>query len=169
MNPITIATPLGKMCACATERGICMFEFADDPAKTARRLKELEKYFGKAVESAAADTHLDRLTEELDRYFAGKLRGFTVSLDMAGTDFQKKAWNALVSIPYGQTVSYKQQAEATGNVKAVRAVALANSRNRVLIVVPCHRVIGSDGSLTGFNGGLDRKQRLLDLERTGKI
>lgn len=102
---------------------------------------------------------------QLRAYFSGELKQFELPVDLVGTPFQLQVWQALMSIPYGQTISYGEQAERIGNAKASRAVGLANGRNVVAIVVPCHRVIGASGKLTGFGGGLDRKQFLLDLER----
>lgn len=104
---------------------------------------------------------------QLAEYFAGKRRDFDLDIAPAGTPFQQTVWQRLTTIPYGQTWSYRQLAESVGNAKAVRAVGLANGRNPVPIVVPCHRVIGSDGSLTGFGGGLDTKRFLLELEARG--
>jgi methylated-DNA-[protein]-cysteine S-methyltransferase len=101
---------------------------------------------------------------QLQAYFRGELREFDVPLALEGSDFQLRVWNALRQIPYGETISYLQLAERIGNPKAVRAVGLANGSNPTPIIVPCHRVIGSDGSLTGFGGGLYTKKRLLELE-----
>lgn len=102
----------------------------------------------------------------LREYFDGKRKSFDgLPLSFEGTEFQKKAWNALLAIPYGETRSYKDQAAATGNIKACRAVGAANGKNPISIIVPCHRVIGSDNSLVGYGGGLDMKRTLLGLER----
>lgn len=101
---------------------------------------------------------------QLQAYFRGELKEFDLPLVMEGTDFQLRVWNALRAIPYGETISYAQLARHVGNPKAVRAVGLANGRNPIPIIVPCHRVIGSDGSLTGFGGGLATKKKLLELE-----
>jgi len=101
---------------------------------------------------------------QLADYFAGRLTEFDLPLAPAGTDFQRGVWAALRTIPYGQTWSYAQLAEKIGRASAVRAVGLANGKNPISVVIPCHRVIGSDGSLTGYGGGLDRKRFLLDLE-----
>jgi methylated-DNA-[protein]-cysteine S-methyltransferase len=101
---------------------------------------------------------------QLQAYFRVELREFDVALALKGSDFQLRVWNALRRIPYGETISYLQLAERIGNPKAVRAVGLANGSNPVPIIVPCHRVIGSDGSLTGFGGGLSSKKKLLELE-----
>ncbi len=101
---------------------------------------------------------------QLQAYFRGELKVFDVPLAMEGTEFQLRVWNALREIPYGETISYAQLAERIGNPQAVRAVGLANGSNPIPIIVPCHRVIGSDGSLTGFGGGLSTKKKLLELE-----
>ena len=101
---------------------------------------------------------------QLQAYFRGELRKFDLLLAMEGTEFQLRVWNALRTIPYGETISYAQLAERIGNPKAVRAVGLANGSNPIPIIVPCHRVIGSNGSLTGFGGGLSTKKKLLELE-----
>lgn len=103
--------------------------------------------------------------DQLDEYFRGEREQFTVPMAATGTEFQQRVWAALTTIPYGQTWTYRQLAEALGQPTAVRAVASANSRNPISIVVPCHRVIGSDGSLTGYAGGIDRKRFLLGVER----
>ena len=101
---------------------------------------------------------------QLQAYFCGELKGFNLPLALEGTEFQLRVWNALRAIPYGETISYAQLAERLGNPKAVRAVGLANGSNPIPIIIPCHRVIGSDGSLTGFGGGLSTKKMLLELE-----
>jgi methylated-DNA-[protein]-cysteine S-methyltransferase len=106
----------------------------------------------------------DEVRQQLDDYFAGRRREFHILLDLAGTPFQLQVWDALQRIPYGQTTTYAQLAKAIGRPKAVRAVGAANGRNPVSIIVPCHRVIGSNGSLTGYAGGLDAKRTLLGLE-----
>jgi O-6-methylguanine DNA methyltransferase len=111
-----------------------------------------------------ANKWMNQAANELRSYFAGVLRVFSVPLDMQGTDFQLSVWRQLVKIPYGETRSYAQVAEAIGRPKAVRAVGAANGSNPVAIVVPCHRVIGSSGKLTGYGGGLPLKKRLLELE-----
>jgi len=118
-----------------------------------------------AVEGSRDDTVLPGLQEQLTAYFARDLKEFDVPLSVAGTPFQLRVWAALTEIPYGDTWSYAELAQRLGSPKAVRAVGLANGKNPVSIVVPCHRVVGKDGSLTGYGGGLERKQRLLDLER----
>ncbi|MBO0495365.1 methylated-DNA--[protein]-cysteine S-methyltransferase [Pseudomonas sp. Marseille-Q1929] len=105
---------------------------------------------------------------QLQEYFAGTRNQFTLELDFTGTDFQKQVWQALLTIPFGETRSYSQIAQQIGNPKAVRAVGAANGRNPISIIAPCHRVIGASGELTGFAGGLQAKQYLLALEGTGQ-
>jgi len=124
---------------------------------------------GKRSTPPRADWKLDKepfaeVIRQLQAYFRGELKEFDLPLAMEGTEFQLRVWNALRAIPYGETVSYAQLAERIGNPKAVRAVGLANGSNPIPIIVPCHRVIGSDGSLTGFGGGLSTKKMLLELE-----
>jgi len=111
-----------------------------------------------------ADAILDRVRLQLDAYFAGALTAFDLPLNPKGTAFQKQCWQALRAIPYGATRSYGQQATAIGNPKAQRAVGLANGRNPISIIVPCHRVVGASGALRGYGGGIDRKRYLLALE-----
>ncbi len=106
------------------------------------------------------------VTKQLTAYFNGELKRFDIKMDLKGTEFQKKVWQALAKIPYGETISYGELAEKIGNPRASRAVGMATGKNPVPIIIPCHRVIGKDGSLTGFGGGLDVKQRLLDIEQT---
>ena len=115
--------------------------------------------------ATTADSVLDLACEELDRFFAGELREFSVPVSPPGTEFQRSVWRALQQIPYGTTRSYGQIARSIGRPAAVRAVGAANGQNPICIIVPCHRVIGADGSLTGFGGGLERKSFLLGLER----
>lgn len=157
-----IETPLGTMVACATDKGICLLEFTD------RKMLETElKHLAKSLNATIVqghNQHFELLKEELARYFEGNLKEFTIPLDPVGTDFQKEVWQMLMKIPYASTVSYQQQAQAIGKPAAVRAVANANGMNKISVIIPCHRVIGTDGSLTGYGGGLWRKKRLLDLE-----
>lgn len=111
------------------------------------------------------DTVFAAAVEQLQAYFAGDLTSFDLDLELVGTDFQRRVWAALLTIPYGQTASYGQIAAQIGSPAASRAVGLANGHNPISIIVPCHRVVGANGSLTGYGGGLDRKRTLLDLER----
>ncbi|MEI6614525.1 MAG: methylated-DNA--[protein]-cysteine S-methyltransferase [Chrysiogenales bacterium] len=158
-----IATPLGPMVAGAVADGICLLEFADK-SMPETQFARLKKAFH-ALLLPGQNAHLDTLRRELDLYFQGSLREFKVPLIMAGSEFQKKAWRALQTIPYGQTRSYKQQAIMIGKPKAVRAVGRANGSNRISIIIPCHRVIGENSQLTGYGGGLWRKRFLIDLEQ----
>ena len=102
---------------------------------------------------------------ELEAYFAGKLQDFTIPINLTGTDFRKRVWAALMTIPYGQTISYKELAQRIGQPSAMRAVGGANNHNPISIIVPCHRVIGANGALVGYGGGLDKKQFLLEHEK----
>lgn len=131
---------------------------------------ETQSHPVRALEGAAPgrDAVLDEARRQLDLYFAGKLKAFDLKLNPQGTDFQKRVWMALRAIPFGKTASYADIATAIGSPKAVRAVGGANGRNPIAVIVPCHRVIGANGSLTGFGGGIDRKQFLLALERGQK-
>ena len=158
-----IETPLGTMIACADENGICMLEFSDRKALPTE-LKEISKYFNANI-IQGENPHFKVLEEELEEYFKGKRKDFTVPLSPVGTEFQKNVWEVLRKIPYGTTRSYQEQAKILGNPKAVRAVANANGLNKISIIIPCHRVIGSDGKLTGYGGGIWRKQKLLELEK----
>lgn len=158
-----IETPLGTMYAAATENGICMLEFTD------RKMLETElKYLSKSLNAnivQGENLFFEILEKELSEYFEGKRTSFTVPLDFVGSDFQKRVWEVLMKIPYGQTWSYAKQSEILGDKNKVRAVANANGMNKISILVPCHRVIGSDGHLTGYGGGIWRKQKLLELEK----
>ena len=162
INIIRFTTLLGPMFACATQTGICLLEFTDR-RMLETEFKDLCKRYN-AVIIPGENEYLDQIQVEVQEYFLGKRKKFTVSLDPIGTDFQKLVWKVLQKIPYGETWTYKQQAETLGNIKAVRAVANANGCNKIAFIIPCHRVIGSDGSLTGYGGGLERKKWLIDLE-----
>lgn len=112
---------------------------------------------------------LKKASQQLTEYLNGNRKVFDLPLDPDGTDFQKRVWNMLLTIPYGKTLSYAQMAEKLGNPKVIRAAASANGKNPISIVIPCHRVIGSDGSLVGYGGGLENKQFLLELENANGI
>jgi len=133
-------------------------------SKSGLRALEFHPFAGPEGERNDHNKWMNVAAEELRAYFAGRLRVFSVPLDMEGTEFQLGVWNHLTRIPYGETRSYAQVAEAIGRPKAVRAVGAANGSNPVAIIVPCHRVIGSSGKLTGYGGGLPLKKRLLELE-----
>ena len=146
-----IATPLGTMRLVTDGRAILELEF-DTPAIAATPL------------SFAAQNLADAVTRRLDAYFAGERIAFDFPLAPSGTPFQQSVWSALCGIPYGETVSYAEIARRVGRPSAVRAVGAANGANPIAIVIPCHRVIGTNGTLTGYGGGLDRKRALLLLE-----
>jgi AraC family transcriptional regulator of adaptative response/methylated-DNA-[protein]-cysteine methyltransferase len=158
-----IQTPLGEMAACAIDQGICLLEFTDR--------KNFDKQFislSKALKSDIEDgehSHFIQLEQELKEYFEGKRTKFDVPLHITGTQFQEKVWQLLCEIPMGETRTYKQQSEFLGNPKAIRAVGTANGINKIAILIPCHRVIGSNGELVGYAGGIWRKQKLLELEK----
>ena len=161
-----LETPLGPMFAGAVEQGICLLEFTD------RRMLETQlKILSKRLNATVIQgthPHFNLLSQQLEEYFAGQRQEFSVPLFTPGTGFQEAVWAELCRIPYGGTRSYKQQATALNIPAAVRAVANANGCNRISIIIPCHRVIGEDGHLTGYGGGLWRKKWLLDLEQQNK-
>ncbi len=157
-----IPTPFGTMIAGATITGICMLEFMDRKMLETQ-LDRLKKYY--SADLAKGDSQFFiQLNIELQEYFSGSRKTFDVPLDIKGTKFQEAVWDALLAIPYGKTISYQDQAIAINNPKAVRAVAKANGDNRIGIIIPCHRVIGKNGKMTGYVGGIWRKEYLLDLE-----
>ncbi len=158
-----IQTPLGEMIAAASEEGICLLEFSDDKIVN-DELTELKELLYTEIKEGRSK-HLRHLKKQLKEYFSGKRKIFDLPLVTPGSDFQKAVWDELLKIPYGETVSYHQQAEAINKPGAVRAVGSANGSNRIAIVIPCHRVIGADGALVGYGGGLQRKRWLLDHER----
>ncbi|WP_344398133.1 methylated-DNA--[protein]-cysteine S-methyltransferase [Streptomyces longisporus] len=143
-GPLTLVADDGILC------GLYMTE---------QRHRPPEESFGTRNETLFAEAE-----EQLEAYFSGDLKEFTLELHLHGTPFQRTVWGRLREIPYGETRSYGELATALGNPSASRAVGLANGRNPIGIIVPCHRVVGANGSLTGYGGGLDRKQRLLDFE-----
>jgi methylated-DNA-[protein]-cysteine S-methyltransferase len=143
-----LASPVGDLWAEATAQGLSKL------------------YFGvpKGSEEKGSSPVLNALAHQLEEYWAGRLRTFSVPLDLRGSPFQLRVWQGLLVIPWGKTRTYLEQARALGDEKAIRAVAAANGRNPVAVVVPCHRIVGSDGSLTGYAGGLEVKRFLLQLE-----
>jgi AraC family transcriptional regulator of adaptative response/methylated-DNA-[protein]-cysteine methyltransferase len=156
-------SPVGPLLLGATDDGACLLEFTDRRALETQ-IATVRRRFACAIVPGEHD-HVHRLQRELDRYFAGKLREFTVPLVYPGTPFQCKVWDQLRQIPYGETRSYEDIARAVGTPSAQRAVGTANGLNRIAIVIPCHRVVNKDGRLGGYGGGLWRKQYLLDLEK----
>jgi AraC family transcriptional regulator, regulatory protein of adaptative response / methylated-DNA-[protein]-cysteine methyltransferase len=158
-----IETPLGEMIAGATDEGVCLLEFSD------RRMlpteyKDLTRLLKTTLEDGE-NKHLKALRKQLKEYFNGKRLEFTIPLVTPGSEFQQAVWMELQNIPFGSTRSYQEQAAALNRPDSVRAVANANGMNRISIIIPCHRVIGSDGHLTGYGGGLKRKKWLLDHEK----
>lgn len=157
-----LMTPLGPMFVCASDRGICLLEYTDR--------KMLETEFRDIQQKLNAELligenkHIKQLKRELKAYFEGTLKVFEVPLDMPGTDFQNEVWEALRKVPFGTTATYAQQAQKLNRPKAVRAVGRANGQNRISIVVPCHRIIGKNGNLTGYGGGIERKKWLIEFE-----
>jgi AraC family transcriptional regulator of adaptative response/methylated-DNA-[protein]-cysteine methyltransferase len=162
-----IETPIGPMVAAASDKGVCFLEFADRRGFEAS-CDDMRKRFGAAV-LPGENAILKQLREELAKYFAGELRKFSVPIFVRGTPFQEKVWHELRKVPHGQTASYEDIAMRTGNGRAVRAVARANGTNRICILIPCHRIIAKDGSLSGYGGGVWRKRLLLELEKNGKL
>ncbi|MEZ5044962.1 MAG: methylated-DNA--[protein]-cysteine S-methyltransferase [Saprospiraceae bacterium] len=160
---VRFTTPLGPMFGCATEKGVCLAEFTDRPMLETE-FKDLKKRLN-AVILPGENPHLKQLQTELAEYFKGERKAFTIPLHTPGSDFNQAVWALLQTIPFGEIRSYKAQAELLGNPKAVRAVGRANGLNKISIVIPCHRVLGTDGSLVGYGGGLARKRWLLDFER----
>lgn len=158
----TIKTPLGDMFCAATSKGICILSFFGQK-NLEKQIEKVQKFF-KAEAIPAHNKYFDCLQKELDEYFEGKLADFTVPLQLVGTPFQQDVWKILQSVPYGETISYKEEAELLKNPKAVRAVGSANGQNMISIIIPCHRIIQTGGALGGYAGGLDKKKALLKLE-----
>jgi methylated-DNA-[protein]-cysteine S-methyltransferase len=147
-------SPVGPLLLAVTDDGVHAIEF-HAPRHPLRRDARWQE---------ASHPLLDTLAAQLDEYFAGERQAFDLPLAPEGTDFQRTVWHALAGIPFGETISYAQLASRIGSPNAMRAVGAANGRNPIPIVLPCHRVIGADGSLTGFGGGLPTKRFLLELE-----
>jgi O-6-methylguanine DNA methyltransferase len=149
------SSPVGPLFLAASAKGLLRLEFE-------ARMQKLNPGATQLRESKSA---LVPYLRELDEYFAGERREFSFPLDLRGTEFQLACWHALIEIPYGETRNYRDIAQAIGHPHAFRAVGMSNNRNPIAIVVPCHRVIASSGSLCGYGGGLDIKRKLLDLEQ----
>jgi methylated-DNA-[protein]-cysteine S-methyltransferase len=150
--------PFGVLTVVGSDLGIRYVLFSNDAHP--KRLERLH------ISDTDIHNSVDNAITQLDEYFAGSRHDFELPLDLQGTEFQVDAWNALADIPYGRTASYGQQAASIGRPKAVRAIGGANGRNPVAIVLPCHRIVGADGSLTGFGGGIEVKKWLLDHEQS---
>jgi AraC family transcriptional regulator of adaptative response/methylated-DNA-[protein]-cysteine methyltransferase len=161
-----LPSPLGPLLGAATEDGLCMLEYADRE-KLPKQAADLMRYYARPV-VPGRNRHIDQVARELEEYFAGERERFEVALDLRGTEFQETVWKELLNIGFGETISYEALAIRIGRPTAQRAVGLANGRNRLPIVIPCHRVIQKNGMLRGYGGGLWRKQFLLDLEQKGR-
>lgn len=159
-----IATPLGPMLAVADDLGLCLLEFADR-LRLESQLARLMRRFRRPITSGE-HVWIEQIRRELAEYFAGVRTAFDTPLRCEGTDFQSAVWNALRGVAYGETISYQRLAREVGRPGASRAVGHANGVNRLAIVVPCHRVVRSDGGLAGYGGGLQRKRWLLEHERS---
>ena len=155
-------SPLGEMLAIWSPAGLCLLEFIGQGGVERERAQVEAARGGPATDGR--HPLADQLECELREYFDGQRQRFGIPLDLVGTPFQRRVWQALLAIPYGSTWSYGQQARHIGQPSATRAVAAANGQNKISLIVPCHRVIGSNGTLTGYGGGLPRKQWLLALE-----
>lgn len=162
-----LESPLGPLLAGANDRGVTLLEYTDR-RMLEHNLKRMRRRFGCGV-VPGRHSLLERLERQLKEYFEGKRTDFTVPLAVSGTPFQDKVWRELQRIPHGQTISYDDLARRIGQPTAQRAVARANGMNYVSILIPCHRVIGKDGTLTGYGGGLWRKRLLLELEKNGVL
>ena len=153
-------TPIGPLLLAVTERGLCRIAFDPEPE---RETEQLARLFG--VRVLKAPRKVDRVRRELEEYFEGRRREFDLPIDLRGREgFSREILDRLVRVPYGEVTTYKSLAVEAGNPRAARAVGTIMNRNPIPIVLPCHRVIGSSGSLVGYGGGLDRKRLLLDLE-----
>ncbi|HZW62622.1 MAG TPA: methylated-DNA--[protein]-cysteine S-methyltransferase [Flavobacteriaceae bacterium] len=154
MKSCTIQSPIGNITITGNSSGIASVSIASgNPAVST---------------SPAVPKSLSRCVTQLHEYFAGERQIFDLKLNPEGTDFQKRVWNLLLTVPYGKTISYLELSKLLGDVKAIRAVAGANGKNPICIIIPCHRIIGSDGSLTGYAGGISRKKWLLNHESPHK-
>lgn len=163
INLLHYPSPCGKIILASTEGKLCLCDWEEKPCAT-RNLHRLGSLLKGEFKEETSDV-LQQTTKELDEYFTGNRKTFDISLLTVGTDFQKSVWQALLEVPYGETRSYMQIAQQVGNPKGVRAVAQAIGANGICILIPCHRIIGSNHSLTGFAGGLEAKKFLLELER----
>jgi AraC family transcriptional regulator of adaptative response/methylated-DNA-[protein]-cysteine methyltransferase len=158
-----IESPIGRLFAIATDSKLVLLEFFDARG-IAREIEKCSQYFKSEI-IPGENKILTTIQNEIKSYFAGTLQKFKTPIEFMGTSFQQKVWNALLTIPYGQTRSYKAQSELLQNPTATRAVANANGANQLAIIIPCHRVIQSNDDLGGYGGGIARKQWLLDHEK----
>ena len=159
-------SPCGELVLASSGGELCLCDWNFMPCAERNR-RRLARMLGASFSEEPSEV-LRETAAQLDEYFAGQRRAFSIPLRTVGTDFQKRVWNILAGIPYGQTTSYKEVAVKADNPKGVRAVAQAVGANGISIIIPCHRVIGSDSSLTGFAGGLEAKRMLLQMEAAVK-
>jgi len=166
---VYLDTPIGILEICGNERVITSILFLDDLNKESY-INYIEKNNRKTSSDPIVEVPevIEVVMKQLEEYFKGERISFQIPIEFEGTEFQKISWNQLTKIPYGETISYKEQAIAIGREKSVRAVGTANGKNKLSIIIPCHRVIGSNGKLTGYAGGVDRKAWLLEHERKHK-
>lgn len=167
LNYCLINTPLGTMVACASEEGLSLLEFNDTDSINSKLQKIVLQH--KAILLPGMNEHLVETKNQINEYFLGQRQVFKIKLNQFGTDFRQKVWAELINIQYGTTISYKQQAEKLKAPNAFRAIASANGKNYISIIVPCHRVIGSDGNLKGYSGGVQRKKWLIEFEKPNNI
>ena len=160
-------SPCGEMILGSYDGKLCLCDWVDGRRRTAVD-QRLQKCLKAEYVEGISDV-IEKARHQLNEYFKNQRREFDIPLLFVGTDFQKKVWNELLKIPYGKTISYGDLAKRIGMPKSVRAVANANAVNALSIIVPCHRIIGSDGSLTGYGGGLERKRFLLELEKNSYL
>ncbi len=163
----TVEGPVGPLILCATEEAVCLLEFTDRRALETQ-VAALRKRFDCAIVPGTND-RIAQARDELSAYFAGKLKQFRVPITYPGTPFQETVWKRLLQIPYGQTISYDRLARDIDSRGSQRAVGTANGKNRIAIIIPCHRVVNKSGQLGGYGGGLWRKQHLLELEQSGHV
>ena len=163
VNICFYSSPCGELFLASVGDELCLCDWYEMPCAERNRNRLVRLLNAEFVTASSAV--LERTRQELDEYFIGERKTFDIPLHPVGTDFQKQVWKALLEIPYGETRTYKQIAAAVGNVKGVRAVAQAIGSNGMSLLIPCHRVIGTDHSLTGFAGGIEAKRFLLDLEK----
>lgn len=163
INTTTISTPIGELFAASTKKALVILTF-QDRYSIESKIEILKKTFDAEIIPVISNELFDKLKIQLEEYFNNKREVFDIPLQLVGSPFQINSWKELLNIPYGKTISYKQQATNIGNPKAFRAVANANAQNLIAILVPCHRVISNDGKLSGYAGGIDKKEFLLKLE-----
>lgn len=166
LKSIIIDTQLGSMLAIASDTHLYLLEFADRRGLENEIIKLRKKYSAAVI--PGSNKVLKQITKELNDYFTGKLQKFSTPLMFFGSDFQQNAWRELQKIPYGETRSYLEQAKKIGNGKAFRAVANANGKNQLAIVIPCHRIINTNGALGGYGGGIERKRWLIEHEKSAR-